>query len=189
MKNLTEKMSLAKSIALTTDELEKVIKELFGTHIIFEFNLEGMFIGTENSDGETEEIPQDDVFEKVAEYFGVNSVYAIFFDDVDTNLAYVLYSEREPQNISPLALKKCIFLSLDEFKFLVKKLLGEHYTVYCDYEGVDVVVDPELDDLYSNPDYNDVLETLSNHFGVRVTSYHADDCEYAGVWICYKTFN
>ena len=186
MKNITDKMSLVKNIALTTDELERVFKEIFGEHIIFEFNLEGMFVGTENADGETEEIPQDSIFTNLAEYFGVKSVYAVFFDDVDTNLAYVSYSESKPQNIGPLALKKCVFVSLNEFIALIKKVLGTQFTVECDYEGVDIVVDPELDDLYSDPDHDDVLESLSNYFKVKVTSYHADDCEYPGIWICYK---
>jgi hypothetical protein len=186
MKNLTEKTSLAKSIAISTDELERVITEIFGEHIIFEFNLGGMFVGTENADGETEEIPQDSIFTNLAEYFGVKSVYAVFFDDVDTNLAYINYTEAEPQNINKYALRKCIVLSLDEFTALIKELLGTQFTVDCDYEGADVVVDPELDEIYSDPEHDDVLKALSNHFGVRVTSYHADDCDYTAIWICYR---
>ena len=32
----------------------------------------------------------------------------------------------------------------------------------------------------------DITETLSKYFDVTVTSVHADDSEYLGVWICYK---
>ena len=41
----------------------------------------------------------------------------------------------------------------------------------------------EETDTYWN---EDMLETLSKYFDVDVTSFHSDNCEYVGVWICYK---
>ena len=38
---------------------------------------------------------------------------------------------------------------------------------------------------YENDEEIDINEALSRYYGVQVTSIHADDCEYAGIWIVY----
>lgn len=174
------------TFAMTTDKFDEIIKDLFGNEAMVEFRLEGFAVCKETDGKEYEDISFENVTEKLKSYFGVKSISAVFCDDIDTDMVYVAYEDSKPKNIKQNALKKCIFMSFNEFNRLVKNVLGSQYVATYDCEGVDVEVDPELEDIYSDPDHDYVLESLSNYFGVTVTSYHADDCDCVGVWICYK---
>lgn len=95
------------------------------------------------------------------------------------------HSVKKPKNTRPNQLKKCIFLEWDEFTNLVRSFYPEakqpaSLSVEYTLEGIDIYSDEiEVDD-------DAVRLHLSEHFGVEVTSFHADDADYPCVWICYK---
>lgn len=100
-------------------------------------------------------------------------------------LVFPDHSVKKPKNIRPNQLKKCIFLEWDEFTNLVRSFYPEakqpaSLSVKYTLEGIDIYSDEiEVDD-------DAVRLHLSEHFGVEVTSFHADDADYPCVWICYK---
>lgn len=100
-------------------------------------------------------------------------------------LVFPDHSVKKPKNIRPSQLKKCIFLEWDEFTNLVRSFYPEaqqpaSLSVKYTLEGIDIYSDEiEVDD-------DAVRLHLSEHFGVEVTSFHADDADYPCVWICYK---
>lgn len=85
------------------------------------------------------------------------------------------------KNVRESQLKTCIFMTEEEFTELGKALFGEGFEADIDYEGIACQVDEDCIE-------DEVLfKALAEHFGVKtVTSVHVDDCEYIGVWICYK---
>ena len=87
------------------------------------------------------------------------------------------------RNVRSSQLKKCIFMNVDDFKEIFIDIFGE-------YDGDTNEIDVEFntsDGIYFCAISNqDVYEKLSEYFDVKVTSVHLDDCEYLGVWICYK---
>lgn len=88
------------------------------------------------------------------------------------------------KNIRENQLKKCIFMELEDFTSLVEKLTDRLQTVeYEDGIYLTHTDKAEETDTYWN---EDILETFSKYFDVDVTSFHSDNCEYVGVWICYK---
>lgn len=88
------------------------------------------------------------------------------------------------KNVKEKQLKKCIFMSLDEFTRLVEDLTDGLQTV--EYEDgvylINTTKAEETDTFWKK----NITETLSKYFDVEVTSFHSDSCEYVGVWICYK---
>lgn len=88
------------------------------------------------------------------------------------------------KNVRESQLKKCIFMELDEFTNLIEEITDGLQTV--EYEdGIYMTSTQKAEDI--NTWWNeDILETLSKYFNVEVTSFHSDNCEYIGVWICYK---
>lgn len=88
------------------------------------------------------------------------------------------------KNVKENQLKKAIFLEFNEFKKLVLKLTDGLKSVN-DENGIyfEDTTKAELTGIYWN---EDIYETLSKHFGVKVTSVHSDSCDYLGVWIVYK---
>ena len=81
------------------------------------------------------------------------------------------------KNVSKDKLKKCIFLSDDEFEGIMYHL-GIH--VETGWEGI--FYSKNEDDV----DDSEVYELLSEYFDVEVTSAHCDDCDYMGVWVVYR---
>lgn len=81
------------------------------------------------------------------------------------------------KNIKKEQLKKCIIMPISEFVSLMESfgLISE-----VDYEGAYFSMDGE------DVTKEEVYGILSNHFGVKVTSLHVDDCDDAGVWVVYK---
>lgn len=78
-------------------------------------------------------------------------------------------------------LKKAIFFGdIEDFKEITRSL-GFDFDI--EYDGLDWYDITEEDEDFC--DY-DVTDALSEYFGVKVTSVHADDCEYPGIWVIYK---
>ena len=89
------------------------------------------------------------------------------------------------KNVKENQLKKCIFMEFEEFQILIGTITDGLVTVKCDFEGLwyEDTDKAEETDIYWN---EDIQETLSKYYDVEITSVHIDDCDYAGVWICYK---
>ena len=85
------------------------------------------------------------------------------------------------KNVRETMMKKCLFIEGDEFQRLVRELTdGKVYPTFT-LEGIDYECGDDVD--FGNAE---MIEMLSEHFDVEVTSLHMDDCDYVGVWICYK---
>ena len=85
------------------------------------------------------------------------------------------------KNVRKNQLKKCIFLTIDEFEEVVREFFGDDTRVEAGWDGI--ILEANEDPLCTE----EVLAGLAKHFGVsEVTSYHIDDCEVVGVWIVYK---
>ena len=92
------------------------------------------------------------------------------------------------RNVSSSMLKKCIFMDLEEFKDLINNVTGGLKRVKYEPDGIYYEDTDEAEEVETY--WNEhITETLSKYFDVKVTSIHADDCEYVGVWICYKDEN
>ena len=97
------------------------------------------------------------------------------------------------KNISKYQLKKCIFMSFEEYQKLILDITDGLKEVYYDFDGIwyDDTDKAEETGVYHN-EY--MTETLSKYFDVKVTSVHADDADCPcifdtdcrGIWICYK---
>lgn len=89
------------------------------------------------------------------------------------------------RNVNNYMLKKCIFLTSDEYECILKKLFGDTIRVEFSMDGIWVGYDGE--DFLDVCEEPDIYTKLAAYFDVtEVTSVHMDDCEYVGVWICYK---
>ena len=89
------------------------------------------------------------------------------------------------KNTEEYQLKKCIFIVLEDFQRLIEELTNGLKEAEYELDGL-YFSDSEEAIKTSNYWKEDILVTLSNYFDVTVTSVHADDCGYLGVWICYK---
>ena len=89
------------------------------------------------------------------------------------------------KNIKDNQLKKCIFMTFDEFKNLIEDVTDGLSTVEYECGGIFLshTEKAEETDTYWN---ESITETLSRYFDVEVTSFHSDDCDVIGVWICYR---
>lgn len=89
------------------------------------------------------------------------------------------------KNTKECQLKKCIFMSFGEYQELILDITDGLKEVKYEYDGIyhEHTEKAEETEVYHN---EDITETLSKYFDVTVTSVHADDSEYLGVWICYK---
>jgi len=86
------------------------------------------------------------------------------------------------KNVRESQLKKCIFLTLEEFDETIKEIFGPEASTLYQYEGI--CIDSGNDDVEYDDD--EIYARLSDYFDVNVTSFHSDNCEYVGVWVCYK---
>lgn len=94
MKNVQE-WQLKKCIFMSSDEYDKIVKLLFGSHIEVEFSCDGMWVGNPNADvlDEVCEISLDELFEKLAEYFDVKQVTSVHMDDCDEIGVWICYKD------------------------------------------------------------------------------------------------
>lgn len=87
------------------------------------------------------------------------------------------------KNVNENEIKKCIFKLIDNFERNVRNAFNGK---------VDVVIN--LEEIYfkklsTNELINErvIYRILSRYYDVsKITSIHIDDCDYTGVWICYK---
>lgn len=85
------------------------------------------------------------------------------------------------KNVKKYQLKKCIMIELEEFQELFISLFGEFneetnpIDVECSYDGI----------CLTGIDDTELYEALSKYYDVKVTSVHADNFDYLGIWICY----
>ena len=88
------------------------------------------------------------------------------------------------KNVNEYQLKKCIFLTAEEFENVVKEIYPDNEVeVDYDMDGITVNIDDESSD---PSDDLDLLKNLATYYDVaKVTSVHMDDCDYIGVWIAY----
>lgn len=82
-------------------------------------------------------------------------------------------------------IKKCIFKDYNDFKDIIDEITDG--LLICDY-NLDGLYITESHKAEENDDYWDgeILDALSKYFDVKVTSFHADDSEHLGVWICIE---
>lgn len=86
------------------------------------------------------------------------------------------------KNVREGQLKKCIFMTHDDYGRLIRNLTNGEVEFSFDFEGISYETCGN-DEVYTNEQLNMLL---SKHFEVNVTSVHIDDCDYPCVWICYK---
>ena len=88
------------------------------------------------------------------------------------------------KNVNKYQLKKCILLTLDEYKKILFKIFGgTNIIVYYDLYGLCVYRSENYDQLSTE----ELNNKLVKYFDVKqVTSIHIDDCDVTGVWIVYK---
>lgn len=89
------------------------------------------------------------------------------------------------KNVRLEELKKCIFMLYDDFDALIRDLTDGKAEVKHE-DGVYITAGFQANDPDYEPSNEEILNLLSDYFGVNVTSFHSDDCELCGVWICYK---
>ena len=83
------------------------------------------------------------------------------------------------KNVFKEQLKRCVFLTDDEFKRILRQYdIEPEYS----YDGITYIDVKNQDDIANE----DVCEMLSEYFNTKVTSIHIDDCEYVGVWVAYR---
>lgn len=85
------------------------------------------------------------------------------------------------KNVRDNQLKRCIFKVFDEFQRDISRAISNDVHVSCDYDGLNF--ERVSDEDISN---EEILAALSKYYDVEVTSIHADDFEYTGVWIVYR---
>lgn len=88
--------------------------------------------------------------------------------------------EQQIMNVDQSQLKKAIFMLEEEFQNL---LADFDMKADIGYDGI-CISDISGETFYDDETLNEIL---SEHFGVNVTSTHADDCDLVGVWIVYKS--
>ena len=89
------------------------------------------------------------------------------------------------KNVREANLKKCIFLTTDEFESIIKSLFGYSTNITYEMDGMTIhEVNDGTDDAI---DTNLLHDRLAKYFDVeKITSIHIDDCEKTRVWIVYK---
>lgn len=89
------------------------------------------------------------------------------------------------KNVRLNELKKCIFMLYDDFDALICELTDGMAEVQYE-DGMYITASFQANEADYEPTNEEILRQLSDHFGVNVTSFHSDDCDLRGVWICYK---
>lgn len=89
------------------------------------------------------------------------------------------------KNVRLEDLKKCIFMLYDEFAALICALTDGMAEIGYD-EGIYITSSFKAKGTGYEPSNAEIMRNLSDYFAVNVTSFHSDDCDLRGVWICYK---
>lgn len=86
------------------------------------------------------------------------------------------------RNIEDSQKKSCIFLLSDEYTRLINTIFNGRVSVEYALDGISYTHENDNIDVTDEK----VNDALSAYYDVKVTSVHADDCDYMGVWICYR---
>lgn len=85
------------------------------------------------------------------------------------------------KNVRPEQLKTVIFMDCSEYEDVLFGIFGDirvHYDtdgLWYDQNNGENDIDDEM-----------ICDVLADYFGVKqITSIHADDCYYTGIWITY----
>lgn len=84
------------------------------------------------------------------------------------------------KNVEEYQLKKCIFMEPDEFDRITSIIFDGNCTTLFSTDGVNVCPDNKF-----LKDNKIIIDKLSEYFDTNVVSYHIDDEDNTGVWICY----
>lgn len=91
MQNVTPDM-LKTCITMEPHKYENLLKQLFGEELCIEFSMDGIWVGYDNEENNVCEEPE--IYEKLAEYFGVNRITDIHIDDKSDNyLVWIAYKK------------------------------------------------------------------------------------------------
>lgn len=90
------------------------------------------------------------------------------------------------KNVSKNQMKNCIYLTLEEIQEILFNVTNGLFEIKYDSLDNEISFDNtkkayETDTFWEK----DEFETLSEYFDIEVSSIHADNNEYVGIWICY----
>lgn len=76
---------------------------------------------------------------------------------------------------------KCLLTNLENFKDIIQEILKDK-TIEVGYslDGISIY---NNDKTFKD---EEICEKLSKYFDVKITSFHADDCDYPCIWIVYN---
>ena len=84
------------------------------------------------------------------------------------------------KNVRTEQLRTVIVMACDEYEQVLSEIFNKKVIVHTDLDGIWYEVD-------ADDDFENLNAHLANYFGVaEVSTVHADDCDYAGIWITYK---
>lgn len=88
------------------------------------------------------------------------------------------------KNVKSWQLKTCIFMDMDEFDEIIKKVVSENIIV--SYGLIDGIYFENKNNTEEFINEQDIYKKLAQYFDVKtITSIHIDDFDITGVWICY----
>lgn len=90
------------------------------------------------------------------------------------------------KNISKYQLKKCIFMTFEEYQELILDVTDGLKEPWHDFDGF---WHDDTDKAYETGVFHneEMTDVLSKYFDTKVTSIHMDnDSDCLGIWICYK---
>ncbi len=90
------------------------------------------------------------------------------------------------KNVERYTLLNCIYMTFEEYQELVLKVTDDLQTVLLEEDNSLSYWETEYAEEKETYWNEDMRKTLSEYFGVEITSIHTDGCEVTGVWICYK---
>lgn len=85
------------------------------------------------------------------------------------------------KNVLDSEKKTCIFKTIDDFKRDVRTASNGDINVTTELDGI------SFNDITKNDFADNINDIMADYYDVKeITSIHIDDCDYTGVWICYK---
>lgn len=96
-------MTNKKCLMLTADEFRDVLAKLYGDSVYADFSLDGLYVGLTEDD-----IPVEDLHEKLAKYFRVHSIDSIHLDDDEPCNVWLVYTAPDTFSIPLESGKKLV---------------------------------------------------------------------------------
>lgn len=85
------------------------------------------------------------------------------------------------KNVLDSEKKTCIFKTIDDFKRDVRTASKGSVKITTELDGI------SFEDTIKNDSADNINRLMADYYDVKeITSIHIDDCDYTGVWICYK---